>query len=165
MLTMRQAAAIPAILAGGDVHVTGVTGSGKTLAFVLPLAARLKAHEHVQKQQEGDRAEEKQHARPRLLILVPSKELATQTQRVVKVPSPHQALNFFLQQARRRHSSSQAACHAFKLSCMCFPASVLSLFRIMTLLQERGWCRPSSAGRRAAGSHRQFCSLQNIHPR
>ena len=103
------------------MHVTGVTGSGKTLAFVLPLAARLKAHEHVQKQRQGDKDEEKQHARPRLLILVPSKELATQTQRVVKVPSPHQALNFFLQQARRRHSSSQAACHAFKLSCMCFP--------------------------------------------
>jgi superfamily II DNA/RNA helicase len=89
-----QTAAIPSILAGKDVHVTGVTGSGKTLAFVLPLAARLKMHEEAQKPQQQQQ-QQQQHARPRLLILVPSKELASQTQRVVK-----------------------AACHAFKLSCI-----------------------------------------------
>ena len=74
------------------MHVTGVTGSGKTLAFVLPLAALLKKHEETQKQHEDaqqQQQQQQQHARPRLLILVPSKELATQTQRVVKVlPSP-----------------------------------------------------------------------------
>ena len=71
------------------MHVTGVTGSGKTLAFVLPLAALLKKHEETQKQHEDAQQQQQQHARPRLLILVPSKELATQTQRVVKVlPSP-----------------------------------------------------------------------------
>ncbi len=87
--------------------MTGVTGSGKTLAFVLPLAARLKTHEEEQKLQQQHRDEQQQHrdeqqqqlrARPRLLILVPSKELATQTQRVVKVrplPSFNQfAVNF-----------------------------------------------------------------------
>ena len=79
--------------------MTGVTGSGKTLAFVLPLAARLKTHEEEQKlQQQQHHDEQLLRARPRLLILVPSKELATQTQRVVKVrplPSFNQfAVNF-----------------------------------------------------------------------
>ena len=83
--------------------MTGVTGSGKTLAFVLPLAARLKTHEEEQKLQQQQHHDEQQQqlllrARPRLLILVPSKELATQTQRVVKVrplPSFNQfAVNF-----------------------------------------------------------------------
>ncbi len=72
------------------MHVTGVTGSGKTLAFVLPLAAMLKTHEEEEKLRHAVPEEQKQqqHARPRLLILVPSKELATQTQRVVKVRPP-----------------------------------------------------------------------------
>ena len=71
------------------MHVTGVTGSGKTLAFVLPLAAMIKSREEEQRTNndaQQQQQQQHQHARPRLLILVPSKELATQTQRVVKVP-------------------------------------------------------------------------------
>ena len=40
MPTPVQAAAIPVVLAGGDVLATAQTGSGKTTAFVLPLLQR-----------------------------------------------------------------------------------------------------------------------------
>ena len=38
--TPAQAAAIPAIAAGGDVWLSAQTGSGKTAAFVLPILDR-----------------------------------------------------------------------------------------------------------------------------
>ena len=41
--TPVQAAAVPALLAGGDVVMGAETGSGKTLAYVLPLLQRLLA--------------------------------------------------------------------------------------------------------------------------
>lgn len=60
-----QAACVPDILAGRDVLGRAQTGSGKTLAFGLPLLARLAA-------------ERAAPTRPRALILVPTRELATQ---------------------------------------------------------------------------------------
>ncbi|MBW3557220.1 MAG: DEAD/DEAH box helicase [Actinobacteria bacterium] len=60
-----QAATIPAALAGRDVCGRAPTGSGKTLAFGIPLAARV------------SRA---RPARPRALVLVPTRELASQIQ-------------------------------------------------------------------------------------
>ncbi len=64
--TPVQAAAIPAILRGGDVWACAQTGSGKTAAFVLPLLHRLTT------QSTGS-------PRPvRALILVPTRELALQ---------------------------------------------------------------------------------------
>ncbi|MEU6462599.1 DEAD/DEAH box helicase [Streptomyces sp. NPDC046976] len=60
-----QAATLPNALAGRDVLGRGRTGSGKTLAFGLPVLARL----------EGQRAQPKQ---PLALVLVPTRELATQ---------------------------------------------------------------------------------------
>ncbi len=61
-----QAATIPDALAGRDVLGRGRTGSGKTLAFGLPTLARLL---------DGRPARSKQ---PRVLILVPTRELAMQ---------------------------------------------------------------------------------------
>jgi len=58
-----QAAAIPPALAGKDVCGKAPTGSGKTLAFGIPLAERVR------------RA---RPARPRALILAPTRELAAQ---------------------------------------------------------------------------------------
>ena len=58
-----QAATIPAALAGRDVSGRAPTGSGKTLAFGIPLAERV------------SRA---RPARPRALVLVPTRELAAQ---------------------------------------------------------------------------------------
>ena len=74
--TPVQAQAIPAALAGGDVLARAPTGSGKTLAYALPLLQRLAA--------QGRRA-------PRLpwaLVLVPTRELATQVADTVQALAP-----------------------------------------------------------------------------
>jgi superfamily II DNA/RNA helicase len=65
-----QAATLPDALAGRDIRARGRTGSGKTLAFSLPLAAGL-AGGHTMA------------CRPRGLVLVPTRELATQVQAVL----------------------------------------------------------------------------------
>jgi superfamily II DNA/RNA helicase len=75
--TAVQVAAIPAILAGGDVWASAQTGSGKTAAFVLPLLERL-ATTHA--------------ARPRplrALVLVPTHELASQIAEAVRSLGRH----------------------------------------------------------------------------
>ena len=61
-----QAATMPDALAGRDVLGRGQTGSGKTLAFGLPLLARLAGRPR------------RSRKRPRGLVLVPTRELATQ---------------------------------------------------------------------------------------
>ncbi|MBK0867391.1 DEAD/DEAH box helicase [Saccharopolyspora sp. HNM0986] len=65
-----QAATIPDALSGRDVLGRGQTGSGKTLAFGLPLLAM---------QQESARP-----LHPRGLVLVPTRELATQVTTALK---------------------------------------------------------------------------------
>jgi superfamily II DNA/RNA helicase len=62
-----QAATLPDALAGRDVLGRGRTGSGKTYAFVLPVLARLASHQTARRP-----------GCPRALILVPTRELATQ---------------------------------------------------------------------------------------
>jgi superfamily II DNA/RNA helicase len=66
-----QAAVLPDALAGADILGRGRTGSGKTLAFCIPLAARL-AGGHTSA------------GRPRGLVLVPTRELASQVQGVLR---------------------------------------------------------------------------------
>lgn len=68
-----QQATLRDALAGRDLLGQGRTGSGKTLAFVLPLVARTATLPRAAK------------ARPRALILVPTRELALQ---VAAVASP-----------------------------------------------------------------------------
>ncbi len=65
-----QAATLPDALAGRDILGRGQTGSGKTLGFSIPLAARL-ADGHTMA------------CRPRGLVLVPTRELASQVQAVL----------------------------------------------------------------------------------
>jgi superfamily II DNA/RNA helicase len=65
-----QAAMLPDALAGLDVLGRGRTGSGKTLAFSIPLVARLA---------DGYTSA----CRPRGLVLVPTRELASQVQAVL----------------------------------------------------------------------------------
>ncbi len=64
--TAVQLQAIPAILAGGDVWASAETGSGKTAAFVWPLLERLA------------RAERRTPRPVRVLVLAPTRELASQ---------------------------------------------------------------------------------------
>jgi superfamily II DNA/RNA helicase len=65
-----QAATLPDALAGIDILGRGQTGSGKTLGFSIPLAARLAC---------GYTSA----CRPRGLVLVPTRELASQVQAVL----------------------------------------------------------------------------------
>ena len=62
-----QTATLPDTLAGRDVLGRGRTGSGKTIAFSLPVVTRL-----------ADSKSQRAKARPRALILAPTRELATQ---------------------------------------------------------------------------------------
>lgn len=83
--TSIQAAAIPAILKGGDVWASAQTGSGKTAAFALPILQLLSARH-----------------RPsgrlvRALILVPTRELAAQIGEAIRryarfLPNPLKTL-------------------------------------------------------------------------
>jgi superfamily II DNA/RNA helicase len=66
--TPVQSAVIPDAMSGHDVLGRAQTGSGKTLAFGLPILARLA----------GERSRPKH---PRALIIVPTRELATQVRR------------------------------------------------------------------------------------
>jgi len=66
--TAIQAETIPVVLSGRDVEAIARTGSGKTAAYVLPLLQRL-----------ADNPAERPPATPRVLVLVPTRELAGQT--------------------------------------------------------------------------------------
>ena len=68
-----QAATLPDALAGRDVLGQGRTGSGKTLAFALPIVARL-----------GAAPQAPMRGRPRALVVVPTRELATQVAAVIE---------------------------------------------------------------------------------
>ncbi|HEU4511718.1 MAG TPA: DEAD/DEAH box helicase [Nocardioidaceae bacterium] len=69
--TPVQAAVVPDALEGHDVLGRAQTGSGKTLAFGLPVLARLA----------GERSRPKH---PRALIIVPTRELATQVRKSIE---------------------------------------------------------------------------------
>jgi superfamily II DNA/RNA helicase len=66
-----QAATLPDALAGRDILGRAQTGSGKTLGFSIPLVTRLA---------DGQTAS----GRPRGLVLVPTRELATQVHEVLR---------------------------------------------------------------------------------
>ena len=68
-----QTATLPDTLLGRDVLGRGRTGSGKTLAFALPMVARLAAS-----------AGQRKPARPRALVLAPTRELANQIAEVIE---------------------------------------------------------------------------------
>ena len=67
-----QAATLPDSLAGRDVLGRGRTGSGKTIAFSLPMVSDLMSD-----------AKRARSTRPRALVLLPTRELATQVHAVV----------------------------------------------------------------------------------
>ncbi|MGZ0709587.1 DEAD/DEAH box helicase [Coraliomargarita sp. W4R53] len=75
--TAIQRAAIPAILEGADVLGIAKTGSGKTAAFVLPILQQLES------------TLDSAHREPKVLVLVPTRELADQVAQVFRefIPS------------------------------------------------------------------------------
>ncbi len=70
--TPVQAKAIPTVLSGKDLLASAQTGTGKTGAFVLPALHRL--HSEPRSKKPG----------PRVLVLAPTRELATQTTQVAR---------------------------------------------------------------------------------
>lgn len=66
--TPVQEAAIPVALTGKDLVATAQTGTGKTLAFTLPALTRLASEQNI---------------RNRMLVLVPTRELAVQVEEVI----------------------------------------------------------------------------------
>ncbi len=80
--TPVQGEVIPAVLKGRDVLATAQTGSGKTAAFVLPLLQHL---QHAQQ-----RVPLEPGPRPlRVLVLVPTRELAAQVGEVARGLAAH----------------------------------------------------------------------------
>ncbi len=69
--TPIQATTIPVALAGHDVLGSAVTGSGKTAAFLIPVLERLMYKEKT-------RGKGSDNSASRVLILVPTRELAVQ---------------------------------------------------------------------------------------
>ena len=76
--TPIQAQAIPAVLAGHDLLAAAQTGTGKTAAFTLPILHKLQAAEPVA-------AQTRRHVR--VLVLVPTRELAAQVAESVRTYS------------------------------------------------------------------------------
>ena len=71
-----QAQAIPVLLQGSDAIIQARTGSGKTLAYSIPLIALSRGLEHV-------------HQSPRVIVLTPTRELATQVRDVIASVTEH----------------------------------------------------------------------------
>jgi len=82
--TPIQAASIPEALAGRDVLATAQTGSGKTLAFVLPALQQLEAAYQKLPYSGAPGTRRK----TRVLILVPTRELALQAGEYIHALAP-----------------------------------------------------------------------------
>ncbi|XP_064599408.1 probable ATP-dependent RNA helicase DDX27 [Liolophura sinensis] len=81
--TPIQAATIPVALLGRDICACAVTGSGKTVAFMLPVLERLLY-------------KPKQTPVTRVLVLVPTRELAVQVHQVAKQLAQHSNIDITL---------------------------------------------------------------------
>jgi superfamily II DNA/RNA helicase len=68
--TQVQGDCIPALLADENISVQGRTGSGKTLGYLLPIIQKLKDNEGL--------SSEEKAASPKVLIILPTRELALQ---------------------------------------------------------------------------------------
>jgi len=80
--TPIQSAAIPAVIAGGDVIGIAQTGTGKTAAFTLPILTQLAARPIPQGQRR----------RTRVLVLAPTRELVAQIEENVMAYAKHMPL-------------------------------------------------------------------------
>ncbi|XP_005105610.1 probable ATP-dependent RNA helicase DDX27 [Aplysia californica] len=81
--TPIQAACIPVALLGRDICACAVTGSGKTVAFMLPILERLLYRPRAT-------------ASTRVLILVPTRELAVQVHTVARQLAQHSNIDICL---------------------------------------------------------------------
>ena len=80
--TPIQQKAIPAVMAGHDLMASAQTGTGKTAGFTLPILHRLASGPNTRTSK-----------RPRVLVLVPTRELAIQVEESVRTYGKHLPLN------------------------------------------------------------------------
>lgn len=76
--TEIQQKALPLLLEGRSVVGVAETGSGKTLAYALPIL-------HLLKRQEDDGNKVTEDAKPRAVVIVPTRELGEQVSKVFKI--------------------------------------------------------------------------------
>jgi ATP-dependent RNA helicase DeaD len=91
-LTDIQLKVIPPVLAGKDIIAQSQTGTGKTAAFLIPILEKLEVR-----------------AKPQVLILVPTRELASQVSEDARKLSPHlglRVLTVYGQDSIRKQSDS-----------------------------------------------------------
>jgi superfamily II DNA/RNA helicase len=77
--TSIQTAAMPSIIAGKNIFFASQTGTGKTFTYLLPILNELKEQELASKKRLT------LEKRPRVLIIVPTRELAQQVEEVCKL--------------------------------------------------------------------------------
>lgn len=80
--TPIQQKAIPAVMTGHDLMATAQTGTGKTAGFTLPILHRLASGPNTRTSK-----------RPRVLVLVPTRELAIQVEVSVQTYGKHLPIN------------------------------------------------------------------------
>jgi ATP-dependent RNA helicase RhlE len=80
--TPIQQKAIPAVMTGQDLMATAQTGTGKTAGFTLPILHRLASGPNTRSSK-----------RPRVLVLVPTRELAIQVEVSVSTYGKHLPIN------------------------------------------------------------------------
>lgn len=80
--TPIQQKAIPAVMAGHDLMASAQTGTGKTAGFTLPILHRL-----------ASTPQSRTTKRPRVLVLVPTRELAIQVEVSVSTYGKHLPIN------------------------------------------------------------------------
>jgi ATP-dependent RNA helicase RhlE len=80
--TPIQQKAIPAVMAGHDLMASAQTGTGKTAGFTLPILHRLASGPNTRTSR-----------RPRVLVLVPTRELAIQVEVSVSTYGKHLPIN------------------------------------------------------------------------
>ena len=80
--TPIQQQAIPAVMTGQDLMATAQTGTGKTAGFTLPILHRLASGPNTRSSK-----------RPRVLVLVPTRELAIQVEESVRTYGKHLPIN------------------------------------------------------------------------
>ncbi|KAJ2716969.1 hypothetical protein H4R19_000321 [Coemansia spiralis] len=73
---------------GPNVFLAAETGSGKTLAYALPIVSQLKQEEE-QYEKRGQLAGLRRERRPRVLVVVPSRELVAQVTATFKILGHH----------------------------------------------------------------------------
>jgi superfamily II DNA/RNA helicase len=79
-----QSRALPDALSGRDVLGKAQTGSGKTLAFGLPVLTRLASQRPAGTERPGGGSPRRREKAPRGLVLVPTRELASQVAEVLE---------------------------------------------------------------------------------